>query len=223
MLLLGYEMLRLAVLAIACVPLAIAQSTTTTTTAQTSGRSDLIDKLLGMVGPASPKQLTEKERFQRYLLDTAGPVPLIGEAAAAGIAQWANRPHEWGQGWNAYGRRYGAFLAYNGVRQTISYGTAVIFHEDARYFASGKSGVWPRTKHALVSTFTARHPDGRTTFSISSVAGVIGAASIQSVWGPPSWQGAGNIAETAGISFATTAGFNVVREFLSDILHRPRK
>jgi hypothetical protein len=141
------------------------------------------------------------------VLYTVGPVPLIGQAASAGIDQWAGRPREWGQEWGAYGQRYGSGLAYNAVRQTISYGTSVVFHEDSRYFASAKHGFWPRTRHALLSTFTARHPDGRQTFSVSSVTGVGAAAAISSIWGPESWKGSGNIARNAGISFATTAGF----------------
>jgi hypothetical protein len=36
-------------------------------------------------------------------------------------------------------------------------------------------------------------------------------------------KGIGNMGENAGISFAATAGFNIVREFLSDVLHRSHK
>lgn len=186
-------------------------------------RPDLIDKILIMVGPSDPKDLTEKERFQAYLLATGGPVPLIGEAAGAGLGQWLNSPKEWGQGWGAYGQRFGSNLAYNAVRQTITYGTSIVFREDYRYFASRGHGFWPRTRHALVSTFTARHRNGKQIFSVSSVTGVLGASAISSIWGPDSWKGPGNIAENAGISFASTAAFNVVREFLPDILHRARK
>jgi hypothetical protein len=193
-----------------------------TSPANTNG-PDLIDKILIMVGPSDPKGLTEKERFQAYLLSTGGPVPLIGEAAGAGVGQWLNSPKEWGQGWGAYGERFGSNLAYNAVRQTITYGTSIVFREDDRYFASTAHGFWPRTRHALVSTFTARHPNGRQMVSVSSVTGVIGASAISSIWGPDSWKGPGNIAANSGISFASTAGFNVVREFLADILHRPRK
>jgi hypothetical protein len=32
-----------------------------------------------------------------------------------------------------------------------------------------------------------------------------------------------NIGRNAGVSFGATAGFNIVREFLPDLLHRPRK
>jgi len=188
----------------------------------TPDEMDLISKVLGMVGPSEPTHLTEKARFQQYLLSTGGPVPLLGEAAAAGIGQGTNKPPEWGQGWGAFGERYGSNLAYNGVRQTITYGLSIAFHEDTRYFASGRHGFWGRTGYALLSTFTARHPDGNQSFSVSSVSGVIGASAISSIWGPGSWKGVDNIAENAGISFGTTAALNVVREFLPDLLHRPR-
>jgi hypothetical protein len=182
-----------------------------------------IDKLVGMVGPSEPSQLTEEKRFHLYLLSTVGPVPLIGEAVGAAFNQWENTPPEWGQGWKAYGKRFGSNLAYNGVRQTITYGTSVLFHEDNRYFFSHKHGFWARTGYAVLSTVTARHPDGRQAFSVSAVTGIVGASAISSTWGPSSWKGFGNISRNAGVSFGTTAGFNIIREYLPDILHRPHK
>ena len=91
---------------------------------------------------------------------------------------------EWGQGWGAFGERFGSNLAYNGIRQTITYGTSVLFHEDNRYFASHKQGVGARTGYALLSTVTARKPDGSRAISISSIAGVLGASAAASIWGP---------------------------------------
>ena len=184
-----------------------------------TAKTDIIDQIMGMVGP-DDSALTEKRRFHLYLASTVGPVPILAEAAGAGIGQWENSPKEWGQGWDAYGERFGSNLAYNGVRGTITYGTSILFHEDNRYYASHKHGVWARSRYAVLSTFTARNPDGRTTFSISSVTGVVGAGAIASIWGPDSWKGVGNISHNTGISFAATAGFNLVREFLPDFLHR---
>jgi hypothetical protein len=74
-----------------------------------------------------------------------------------------------------------------------------------------------------VSTFAARHSNGNVSFSFSGTAGVIGASAASSLWGPASYKGAGNIAANAGISFASTAASNLVREFLPEILHRRRK
>jgi len=205
------------VLAIACLAPAFAYQSPAPATAPPE---DIIDKVLGMVGPAEASDLTEKKRFQLYVVSTAGPVPLLGEAAGAGIGQWENSPKEWGQGWGAYGERFGSNLAYNGVRQTITYATSIVFHEDNRYFASHKHGFWARTGYAVLSTVTARHPDGSRNFSVSSVTGVVGASAISSIWGPGSWKGIENIGRNAGVSFGATAGFNIVREFLPDLLHR---
>jgi hypothetical protein len=185
-------------------------------------RNGIVDKVLAIAGPADPAHLNRKQRFEQYVLNTIGPVPLAGEALGAAINQWADSPAEWGQGWTAYGRRYGSNLGYNAVRQTITYGVSEAFREDTRYFASTASGFWPRTRHALTSTFTSRRDDGHRAFSPANVSGVIGAAAISSLWGPPSWRTADSIAANAAISFAATAGFNVVREFLPDILHRRR-
>jgi hypothetical protein len=180
---------------------------------------DWIDKALGIAGPEQPKHLTQKARFQQYLLFTAGPLPILGEIAGTGINQWTNTPHEWGQGWDAYGKRLGSNLGYNAVRQTIAYGSSVALGEDNRYFLSHKHGL-ARIGYALVSTVAARKSDGRRTFSFSSVAGVAGASAISSIWGPPSYKGIGNIAQNAGISLSVTAGFNIVREFLPELRHR---
>ena len=182
--------------------------------------SALIDRILGIVTPVRPPILTEKIRFHQYVLNTVGPVALIGEGLGAGIGQWQNDPKEWGQGWGAYGKRIGSNLAYNGIRQSITYGTSAFLHEDNRYFVSSDKGLWTRTKYALASTVIARKPDGRRRFSFSSVSGIAGASILSSTWGPQSWKGAGNIAQNAGVSLATNAAFNVMREFLPGLLHR---
>ena len=222
--------LWLAFLALACLPAAFSQDPKALVTpaasavkrAAVSAKGNLADTIMGIVGGDDDTALTERRRFHLYLLSTVGPVPIFAEAAGAGIGQWENSPKEWGQGWSAYGKRFGSNLAYNGVRGTITYGTSILFHEDNRYYASRKHGVWARTRYAVLSTFTSRTPEGNTRFSVSSTAGVVGASAISSIWLPDSQKGIGSIAHNAGISFAATAGFNVVREFLPDFLHRPQ-
>jgi hypothetical protein len=214
-----------AILLIAILPSAFAQipGEADRVAPATPQSSDAIDRFLALVGPVPASEKPHTERFGELAYATIGPVPLLGEAAGAGISQWMNSPEEWGQGWGALGKRYASNLAYNAVRQGFTYAGSHAFREDPRFFASSQKGFWPRTRHALVSTFTARGMDGRDHFSVSNTGGVIAAAAASSMWGPDSWKGAGNIGINAGLSFASTAAFNVVREFLPDILHRPRK
>jgi hypothetical protein len=184
-----------------------------------AGHDDLIEKVMGIVSPSESGELTEKKRFHLFLFSVVGPVPVLAEIAGAGFGQWEDRPKEWGQGWGAFAERAESNLAYNGIRQTLTYGTSALFHEDNRYYLSHRQGVWARTRYAIRSTVTARHPDGSEAFSISSVTGVVGASGLASIWGPRSWEGPRGIGMNAGISFALTAAFNVVREFFPTLIH----
>ena len=176
--------------------------------------------LVRLFQPADPSvALTGRERFREYSVAVAGPMAIVRGAAAAGLGQTLDSPHEWGQGAAGYGLRLGNNLAYNAVRATITSGTAALLHEDNRYFASGRLGVWPRTWYALASPVLA-HRHGRRVFSISEMTGVAGASALSRTWAPPSWQGGRNIAVSAAISLAGVAGFNLFREFVPDILKR---
>lgn len=229
----GVRLFTLAVLTLACSPFAVSQVASTPSEGaadRSSGqapatpqkRNALLNAIAGL-GPSEKSQLSEKERFQLYLASTIGPFPILGEAAGAAVSQYTNTPSEWGQGWGAYGKRFGSNMAYNGIRQTLTYGISIPLHEDNRYFSSGKTSKAQRILYAMKSTFTAVKPDGAQTVSISAIAGVIGASAISSTWNPPSARGFGNVMGDAGISFATTAGFNVVREFLPDLVGKHRK
>jgi hypothetical protein len=59
--------------------------------------------------------------------------------ALAAIDQANNSPKSWGQGWGAYGKRYGASFADNSIGTFM---TTDIFpsmlHEDPRYYQSGQ-------------------------------------------------------------------------------------
>jgi hypothetical protein len=157
---------------------------------------------------------TAKEKLKTYVRLAAGPGRLAVSALSAAYSQKLNQPAEWGQGWDAYSKRYAHRLAYNSVRQTISLGVSFAFREDNRYRRSTDKRWGARLRNALSAPLVARHPDGRAAFSVSSFSGYVGASAISSMWGPPAWKGAGNIAADAGIALAGAAAYNLVLEFL---------
>jgi len=177
-------------------------------------------RLFDIASPVSPRPLTGKERFIEYLTRTVGPVPLCVEAAVAGLDQGLDRPPEWHQEAGGYGKRLANVMAYNTVRQTLTFGMAALLDEDTRYFPSQSQSAWQRTMHALRSTLTARH-HGQEVFSVAAITGVVGTALISRAWVPPSWRHGKDVAASIGVTLAGSAAFNVVREFLPDLLrHR---
>ena len=178
----------------------------------------LVVRLLEPFRPSDPKPQTGREKFHDYVSSTVGVIPLLGEAANAAITFGLDRPPEWGQGMKGYGKRLGNNLAYNAIRTSVTYPTAVLFHEDNRYFGSGKRNFAGRVAFALTSPFRARRPSGHYSFSFSTTTGIVAANAATYAWAPPSWRGPANVAGNLGLSYAGIAGLNVFREFVPDLI-----
>lgn len=174
-----------------------------------------------MLHPLEPEKftpLTPKARFQEYFDNTFGPYALFRDAAAAGMRQGTNSPHEWGGGAQGYGQRFANAVGFSLAQNSISYGLSAALHEDNRYFASGKTGI-RRVWYAALASFRARHDNGSVGFSYSNVGGVLGASAASLAWAPPSWRTGSHVGQTIAFTFAGQAAFNIFREFLPDMLH----
>jgi hypothetical protein len=134
---------------------------------------------------------TEKTKIQNYLFDTFGPYPAVGAGVAAGIGQANNAPPEWKQGAAGYGRRFGSDFGIAAISTTTRYGLAKAFREDTLYYRCECKGVFPRLRHAVVSTLTARRgEDGRRVFSFPAlIAPYAGSMAAVYAWYPGRYNG----------------------------------
>jgi len=114
-----------------------------------------------------PPQTT---KLRNYAFDAFGPYPIVGAAIAAGINQAENTPPDWKQGAEGYGKRFGSDFGIAAVTTTTRYALSAAFKEDALYYRCECKGVFPRLKHAMISTLTARRgDDGHRVFSIPAL------------------------------------------------------
>jgi len=106
-------------------------------------------------------------------------------AALAGIAQAKNDPKSWGQGWGAYGKRFGSSFADNSIG---TYMTVAVFpsllKEDPRYYQMGKGGFKKRAWHGVERLFVTRTDSGHDRFNYSESVGNAVAAGISNVYHP---------------------------------------
>jgi len=166
------------------------------------------------------KPLSQKERAEAYAKGLFSPFHFLTAAGSAAISQWKDVPPAWGQGGEGFGLRFGNYFAKQTVQRTLRWWGEAALHEDNRYFGSGKHGVWTRTKYAVVSSVLARHDDGKQYFSFSQLGSTAGAAFISRLWQPSTNNSPGDGATSFGISMATNAGLNVLREFLPDMMRK---
>jgi hypothetical protein len=113
---------------------------------------------------------TQKTKLRNYVFDAFGPYPIVGAGFAAGINQAENTPPEWKQGAESYAKRFGSDFGIAAVSTTTRYALARAFREDTLYYRCECTGVFPRLRHAIISTFTARRgEDGHRVFSFSDL------------------------------------------------------
>lgn len=99
----------------------------------------------------------------------------------------------------------------------IGFGLDSALHQDPRYYRSGDTGVWRRTKRAFRGTILARTDSGKETLAIWRLGSAYGAAFRSNEWHP-------DRVNTIKLSMAqgsTQIGFdllaNLGREFWPDI------
>jgi hypothetical protein len=164
--------------------------------------------------------MTQEERLHYYFKTTFSLESALRCSFGAGISQWQNTPSEWGQGMEGYGKRIGNSYAQHMIRQTLMYGASSILHEDNRYILSRKSGVGPRLRYAVASSFLARRDDGTQRVSYSRLGSYAATAFISREWQPHSNNGAQNAIASFENTIVTTVSFNIAREFLPKVFHR---
>ena len=168
---------------------------------------------------------TEKTKIENYLFDAFGPYPAAGAAFAAGISQAYNTPPEWKQGAEGYGKRFGSDFGIAAISTTTRYGLAEAFREDTLYYRCECKGVFPRLRHAVISTLTARRgQDGHSVFSFPAlVAPYAGSMTAVYAWYPGRYNGKDAL-RMGNYTMLGYVGGNIALEFLysgpHSLLHR---
>jgi len=108
----------------------------------------------------------ETIKLRNYFFDAFGPYPFTVAAIAAGIDQFDNSPPEWRQGVEGYSKRFGSDFGIEAVTTTTRYALSEALREDTLYYRCQCRGLFPRLRHAVISTFSARRGvDGHRVFS----------------------------------------------------------
>jgi hypothetical protein len=160
------------------------------------------------------KPLTAGQKFLLATDQSVAPSALIVAAMTAGINQARDSWPGYGQGWEAYGKRYGATLALNA--STDMFGTFLlpaVLHHDPRYFVLAHGSFSQKIGHALKSVVVTRTDAGGQAFNVGGVLGPLGAQGLANTYLPDAEQTASQTFERFGIQLAVIAGGNMVKEF----------
>lgn len=158
--------------------------------------------------------LTTKQREEIYLRQTlTTPGAYMKRAFGAGIDQASGAPRQWDDGWGGFGERWasreGQFITANTL---AALGNAKLGYE-VRYDKCKCSGLWPRTRHAIVRnlmTYDRSEQHLRPQWAL--YGGALGGGMVASAWKP-----SGQSVFTQGaIGMAGQLGWGTVLNFVTE-------
>jgi hypothetical protein len=165
--------------------------------------------------------LDASEKFHLFTQNTIEPVTFIGAAFDSGLAQAENDDPSFGQGAAGYAKRYGAALADSVSTDFFhTYFFPVVFRQDPRYYRKLEGSGHARLVHALSHVFVAESDSGRKTFNFSEWLGTTSSVVVSNAYHPGNSRGIGAASQRIGVSIAWDAGFDVLREFWPEVVHR---
>ena len=139
-------------------------------------------------------------------------------AALAAIDQAENSPKSWGQGWDAYGKRFGATFADNSIS---TYMTTAIFpsilKEDPRYYRKAEGTTSHRILYSLGRLFVTRTDAGGTRFNASEAVGNSMATGLSNFYHAREDRTVGRNFETLGMLYMWDGLSNELKEFWPDV------
>ena len=157
---------------------------------------------------------TGKKRFKAYISSMFGPGALATRVGKSGFYTWTNSPEEWGDTWEGFGRRFASSTGTSVIKNSTMFGLDELLKVDSRFYKSKKRDVGSRVKNALLSTVTARRPDGSRTVGIPKIAGTYAASIIAAeAWFPDRYDWKDGL-RGGTFSLGFNAGWNLFREFV---------
>ena len=165
--------------------------------------------------------LTTAQKFKLFMNQSISPPYIFVAAVSAAYDQATDSPSSEGQGWGAYGARFGANLAR--ASSTGFFGTFVLasaLRQDPRFFPQIKPSLWGSVKYSAQRVFITRTDSGRDTFNTSGIVGTVAAEGLANAYLPASEQTAAKNCERVGTDLAWKFAANMFKNYWPTLFHR---
>ncbi len=130
--------------------------------------------------------LSRHQRMQLYVKQTYTTWGIYAKTAMFALGDQANNsPREWDGGIGDFGERFASRYGQFAIQNTFSAAGNYALGYEPRYDRCRCSGVWRRTRHALVRNFvTYNSTESEERPQIAFYAGAMAAGAIASIWKP---------------------------------------
>jgi hypothetical protein len=170
-----------------------------------------------------PGPLSTGGKFKLFVNQSISPAYLLAAGVSAAYSQARDVPSAYGQGWNAYGNRYGATLTRASTNSFFStFLLATAFHHDPRFFPESHPTLWGAMKYSAEKIVVSRNDAGNQVVNSSGLLGPLLAESLANAYLPASQQTAGKTFERYGTDTAWKFAANMFKDYWPTIFRKYR-
>jgi hypothetical protein len=163
---------------------------------------------------ASEGPLPVSGKFKIFINQSVSPPYILAAAFNAGVSQARNVPEAYGQGWDAYGGRFGTAIARASSTSFFStFVFASVLHQDPRFFPQSHPSLWSSIKYSAERLVVTRNDSGRDGFNTSGIVGTLAAETLANVYLPVSEQTGAKTAERFGTDLAWRFAGNMFKNY----------
>jgi hypothetical protein len=171
--------------------------------------------------------LTVRQKWELAFRESVDPFNIVSAAVGAAFSQDGNQTPKYGEGGPAFAKRYAAALADMTTQNVFSAGLlATVLHQDPRYFRMGPQGgsIPKRAVYSLSRLFIARQDNGKETFNICGIGGMVLGIAASNLYYPAASVNGQVMAGRLTTSLFSGVTGNLMSEFAPDLqklfLHR---
>ncbi len=174
---------------------------------------------------ALPPPPNPKQAFKIATQNSFDYSSFVFVGITSALAEWTDAHSQLGQGLPGYGRYYWrGLIDKTDGNYLVIFALPSVFHQDERYYAIGKGGIWKRGFYAASRIAITPDYHGNNSFNISELLGRGMAQGISVAYYPSGARTASALATKYAYAIGRDALVNVFREFWPDIathvLHR---
>lgn len=158
--------------------------------------------------------LSAGRKFELSVDQSISPAYVLAAGISAAFNQARNVPKSNGQGWDAYGRRYGESIARASSDSFFStFLFASVLRQDPRFFPQTNPTFWGSVKYSAKRVFLTPSDSRRSVFNASGLLGPLAAETLACAYLPRSEQTGAATAERYGTDLAWRFAGNMFKNY----------
>ena len=175
----------------------------------------------------SSVRLSTGQKFQLFVDNSISLHTVTWAMLGSAVGQADDSPTGFGQGWDAYAKRFGSSMGRQASSQF--FGTFILasaMHQDPRFYAEINPPFFHAMKYSVQRVFITRDDNGNDVPNYSGLLGPLMSEGLANVYWPDRNRTVGDTFFRYGLDLATKTGGNMLREywpvFYRKITHEPQ-